>query len=478
MSLVGVRRGVQWGLEFLGRAQALPMLGLLSSERAEFEAVLGASVELVANADAYHQRWLITRRETREESPTLTWDPARGVLTSLANTPAEFATTLNLLHTLAHSCTNRVAETLAPDPGAAFDRIYTEVANTYPGFTLRGLDWEHISHRHRGVRELHGEDFLLGVQRWIAELGDAHTAACRPATRFHPPYRATMSPTGAQLTAVPPGSAAHQAGVRAGWMVEVADPTWWLRCHGATPQQHAQVAARAFLAMTEPQRAFTAHDRHGNHVRWVETATTSTLQTTLRWRHERDHTHIWLRSFDGSLDLATAFDTLLTQARARHNGELVLDLRGNTGGSLRHATALRDRFLRARTRLGSIAFTTGTGQLADPVTLTGEPSDAIRWPGLLTVLVDAMTYSAAEDFLLGLQGLDHVRVLGEPTGGGSGRPRTLRITPELTLTISTALTYDRQQRCVELNGIPVDGPPPEDRSHRVREGTPTEHTRS
>ncbi|MDQ3827367.1 MAG: S41 family peptidase, partial [Actinomycetota bacterium] len=81
-----------------------------------------------------------------------------------------------------------------------------------------------------------------------------------------------------------------------------------------------------------------------------------------------------------------------------------------------------------------------------------------RWPGPITVLVDAMTYSAAEDFLLGLQGLEHVTVLGEPTGGGSGRPRTIAITPDLTLSISTALTYDRRRRCIELNGLPVDGP--------------------
>ncbi len=69
-----------------------------------------------------------------------------------------------------------------------------------------------------------------------------------------------------------------------------------------------------------------------------------------------------------------------------------------------------------------------------------------------------MTYSAAEDFLLGLQGLEHVIVLGEPTGGGSGRPRTITITSELTLSISTVLTYDRNHRCIELNGLPVDGP--------------------
>ena len=435
------------------------MLGLLQAERAEFEAVLGARVEFVRVAGAHQQRWIIRPRTALQDCAALVWDPPSRVLTSFADTAAEFATTLNLLHTLAWSQTTTITAAPVTTPGRAFDRIYTEVANTYPGFGLRALDWDRISDRHAHIRDLGGEDFTIGVQRWIAELGDAHTAARHPTGRFHPPYRATMTPRGAQLTHVPTATPAHHAGARAGWWLEVTDPTHWLLTCGATPQQHGCVAARNFLAMTTPQREFTAHNGHGRRVCWVETTVEPTLDATLRWRHLPDQrTYVQLTSFEGSLDLAAGFDTVLGEARARRSCMLILDLRGNTGGFLRSATALRDRFLRRCTRLGSIAFTTGTGHLADPVPLTAQPSESIRWPGPLTVLVDAMTYSAAEDFLLGLHGLDHVTVLGEPTGGGSGRPRTLTITPDLTLTISTALTYDRRGRCIEYNGLPVDGP--------------------
>jgi carboxyl-terminal processing protease len=457
-------------LEFLGREQVAPLLGLVRAERAEFEAVLGTSVEFVRDARPGRQRWRICSRTAAQDYPALTWDPVRGVLTSWADTTAEFASTLNLLHTLAHSHTTTVstatvstatvtAVSAAPttSSGEAFDRIYTEVANTFPGFALRGLDWDRITERHAHVRELDGEEFTVGVQRWIAELGDAHTAARPPTGRFHPPYHATMTRAGAQLSEVPAGSAAHRAGARAGWWIQVTDPTHWLRITGATPQQHARVAARNFLAMTHPRREFTAHDGRRHRTTWVETPTTPTMDDTLRWRHRPGrHTYARLTSFDGSLDLAGGFDRLLTEAHAHRSRTLLLDLRGNTGGSLCSATALRDRFLRTTTRLGSIAFTTGTGQLADPVPLTADPSTSTRWDGDLRVLVDAMTYSAAEDFLLGLHGLDHITVLGEPTGGGSGRPRSLPITPELTLTISTALTYDRHGRCIEHHGLPVD----------------------
>ena len=75
MSLVGVVAGVPVGLEFVGRTEARAMLGLLRAETAEFEAVLGTSVEVVADASRNQQRWIIRDRGDSEEAPTLAWDP-------------------------------------------------------------------------------------------------------------------------------------------------------------------------------------------------------------------------------------------------------------------------------------------------------------------------------------------------------------------------------------------------------------------
>ena len=49
-------------------------------------------------------------------------------------------------------------------------------------------------------------------------------------------------------------------------------------------------------------------------------------------------------------------------------------------------------------------------------------------------------------------------VVGRPSGGGSGRPRSLPLLPGMRLMVSTALTYDRTGHCVEGAGIPVDVP--------------------
>ena len=120
------------------------------------------------------------------------------------------------------------------------------------------------------------------------------------------------------------------------------------------------------------------------------------------------------------------------------------------------AGRLRDRFLRTRTCLGAVAFTDGRGGLSLPSPRMGEPPDGRSWPGTVVIAVDAMTYSASEDFLLGLQGLGHVTVVGERTGGGSGRPRSIPLGPGHRLRISTAITYDRRGVPVEFHGIRPD----------------------
>jgi hypothetical protein len=89
VSLVGVVAGVPVELKFRRRAEARAMLGLLRAETAEFEAVLGTSVEVVADASPHHQRWIIRDRGDSEEAPTLAWDPARRELTSSADSVAE-----------------------------------------------------------------------------------------------------------------------------------------------------------------------------------------------------------------------------------------------------------------------------------------------------------------------------------------------------------------------------------------------------
>lgn len=110
-----------------------------------------------------------------------------------------------------------------------------------------------------------------------------------------------------------------------------------------------------------------------------------------------------------------------------HCNRLIVDLRGNVGGALVAAQDARARFLERETNLGTIQFSTITGEMAPPVPLIGQPpSSGPAWTKPVRFLIDPLCYSATEDFLLGLQGLPHVELVGQRTGGDRGRSRCAR----------------------------------------------------
>jgi carboxyl-terminal processing protease len=266
-----------------------------------------------------------------------------------------------------------------------------------------------------------------------------------------------LTPEVATLHRVPAWSAAHAAGARPGWTLEGIDGADWLARTGAPPHAKAWTAGRRAIALNGvAERAFTAAGPNGERAEWVERPEPPALDRVIAWRAIDARTgYLRLANWFAGIGLEDAVDAALTELRGRER--LVLDLQGNTGGNLVLATGIRDRFLRERTLLGTIRFSTGDGNLADPVPMWSEPArERVRWAGDLVVLTDPLTYSASEDALLGLRGLPHVTVIGQRSGGGSGRPRTITLTDDVFITISTALTFDRDGTCIENHGVPVD----------------------
>ena len=136
---------------------------------------------------------------------------------------------------------------------------------------------------------------------------------------------------------------------------------------------------------------------------------------------------------------------------------LIVELRGNIGGQLIAALRFRDWFLIEETVLGSVRFSMGDGRLGEAEPMVGSPTaTGPRWHKPVRFLVDRQTYSAPEEAILGLGDLPHVEIVGEPTGGGSGRPRTVRLAPDVAASISTALTYNTRGRWMEGAGVVVD----------------------
>lgn len=428
-----------------GGAADPSLMALLRAEPAELEAVLGVGVELAERVPDGRSGWEVVVDPAADVNE-LRWDTPRQRLTALLPDPARHGVAVNLLHTLAHAPGTTARDDDATTPAEVLDRVEAEVLHVWPSFDLRAVDRERWAAA-RPDPDQSDEGFVLALQRWVAGLGDAHTAVHRlPRPTHHPAYAGALTSRGLELTGVPEDSDAARAGVGPGWVVEVEDPARWLSTTGATPHMHARVAARRFLAMAGPTRPLVATGPGGQRRRWTEH-----VRERPDVELDEDRARVRLAGFGpGTLDrVAWALDRLAGRR------EVTLDLRGNAGGRLLSATEIRAMLLHEPVVVGTIRFTDGRGGLADPVEVRAEPGER-TWPGRVRLLVDAMTYSAAEDLVWGLQGLPHVRVEGSRTGGGSGRPHTRRLRADLALTVSTALTQDRSGRCLEGAGWSPD----------------------
>src|SRR5436190_7249404 len=460
------------GLPFAGEACVTivlpaedPTLGgelpLLELERAGFEAELGAPVRFTTADPVVGPRWNLVLDPQREAPPATAWDPAERVITSCGSDVGGLFEALNLWRTVRRRGGGSVEARDCTDRGETIERVVREVADTYPAFALRGLDWPAICARHDDdVRQ--ADDTLAALQRWIAELGDAHTWVWPRHGNL--PCALRVADAAATFAHVAARTVAHAAGVRPAWRLTAVDDApvdadAWLARTAAPPHSRPYLAGRRLLAgrIGEP-RSLTAVGPDGREVTWQEEAAGRPPAPTVSWSQRAPGTG-YLR-VDAWLDgdgVDEAIDAALSELNRCE--QLILDLRRNPGGNLVLASRTRDRFLRTDATLGSIRYSVGEGRLSPPIVLTAEPAPASkRWAGRLAVLTDELTFSSSEDFLLGLQGLEHVTVVGRPSGGGSGRPRSVRLLPGMRLTISTALTYDRNGRCVEGAGIPVDVP--------------------
>jgi carboxyl-terminal processing protease len=440
-----------------------PTLGgnapLLELERAEFEAELGTHVEVATADPGEGPRWLLVVDRGHDGPPTIAFDREARLVVSRAADADGVMETLSLWRTVARAGGGAVAAVDCADREQAIERVVVEVADTYPAFELRGLDWQEICSRNvDAVRA--AADPVAAIQRWLAELEDAHTWVWAPFGNL--PYAVRVAGGAATFARVREGTDGHERGVRVGWRLAAidsapVDAAGWLARTAAPPHSRPLLAGRRLLAgPVGVRRALTAVSPTGETATWEEAPSSAPEGDVVTWRRVSARTgyvriEAWIagRRVDELLDAAFA--------ELRGCAALVLDLRGNPGGNLVLACRTRDRFLRERTALGSIRYSVGDGRLSHPFPLVGEPPPPEkRWAGRLVILTDPLTFSASEDFLLGLQGLGHVVVVGESSGGGSGRPRALRLFDGWRLTVSTALTYDRDGHCVEGAGVPVD----------------------
>lgn len=443
------------------------LVALVRQEPKEFEVELGAPVRFALSDPGRGPRFLIgpmlcnpdISRYVHEgkRDAGLWFDRRQQVLVADAPNLEGIYDALNLMRTMAMTGRDSIVSSECLNLDEAISRIVDEVGWTYPAFKLRGLDWHAICARHIERVKL-AADPLAVMQEWIAELQDGHTWV-REKLFMPLTHSLWVTPDKAIFERIHKGTAAWEAGVRAGDELIGEDTAGWWRRANAPPHARPLVAGRRLLSgAPDAVRSFVTRSPSGEQRKWSEAPTGKLPFPLVSWSRLPTGTgYVRVEAWraDGGID--DAIDAAFSDFSGLDR--LIVDLRGNTGGNLLLAQSFRDRFLRERTLLGTLSISTGTGELSEPEPIIGEPSVTHRrWNGAVRFLTDPLTFSASEDTLLGLQGLPHVRIVGEPSGGGSGRQRTLPLVPGQILMVSTALTYDRNGHCVEGAGIPVDIP--------------------
>jgi carboxyl-terminal processing protease len=341
----------------------------------------------------------------------------------------------------------------------AIERVIVDVHDTWAGFALRGVDWPALCARHV-PKVLGATNPVAAIQRWLAELGDVHTWVRPARTQVVLPYGACVVDGEVVLTHVPVWTAGYAAGARPGWRLVGEDVRGTWATTPAAPSRPLLVARRLLSGDVGTVRRLEARGA-GGWAHWEEAFEAPTGDAAVYERLPSGVAYLWIGAWFPGFGVEEAIDAAFDDLRP--DDRLIVDLRGNGGGRLAMAQAFRDRFLDAEGPVGWIRQTLPGGRLGPFEPLLGAPSDDRRYAGRVRFLTSPLTYSSSEDALLGLQGRPNVQVVGEPSGGGSGRLRRLRLLPGWRLTISSALTYDLRGHVIEGNGIPVDLPVAPDR---------------
>ncbi|HYC35048.1 MAG TPA: S41 family peptidase [Usitatibacter sp.] len=322
----------------------------------------------------------------------------------------------------------------------AFDFVWSTIRDRYYDKTLNGVDWEAVGRNYRplAMRALDDEAFWDVLDRMTGELKDAHT-------RVESPRRVALrkldqsvtlgfsfAPIENRLavTAVSPESDAWWAGVRPGMTLarinnEDAQTAYARLIEGtrydSTERSRHLRAIRRLMAGEEGTRVpFTFERADGSRF--------DAILGRAKLSYRPTATHRILPSGYGYLRLTQWTLGVMPRALAglkalENTPGLVVDLRGNPGGSLHAVNALLSRFFEKKTQLGRVL--TRTGQ---PVSLLFGALEIIKlqpqvqgdpeaYKGPVVVLVNSSSGSGSEYFAATMQAAGRAVVAGEQSCG-------------------------------------------------------------
>ncbi len=322
----------------------------------------------------------------------------------------------------------------------AFDFVWNTIHDRYHDPHFNGVDWAAVGRRYRPLAMAAPDDaaFWDVLDRMTGELRDSHT-------RVESPRRVEQRERGEVVTlgfsflplagriavlGVHPQSDAWWAGVRPGmFMVSIdgepaADVYARLYARSridSTPRSRQMQAVRRLATGPEGSKtAFTFERADGSRFRAV--LARRTIEVPKREMHRVLPSGFgYVRFSQWTIGLTLR---ALAALDALHDTPgLIVDLRGNPGGSVHAVNLLLDRFFARRTALGHT--TTRDGR---PVTLlfgavqvirlareVGGREDAYRGP--VAILVDGRSASGSELFAGTMQAAGRARIVGRTSCG-------------------------------------------------------------
>ena len=136
---------------------------------------------------------------------------------------------------------------------------------------------------------------------------------------------------------------------------------------------------------------------------------------------------------------------------------LIIDIRGNGGGSLEASEFLASHFTEQTVTVGYSCYKTGPGHNDFSKLYKNELSSAkedLRWIKPVVLLVNRGCYSSANDFAYTMKALENVTLLGDTTGGGGGLPMSSELPNGWVVRFSSAPTFDADMNHVEFGIAP------------------------
>jgi carboxyl-terminal processing protease len=322
----------------------------------------------------------------------------------------------------------------------AFEFVWTTINEHYHDAHFNGVDWTAVGQRYRplAMAAKGDEAFWDVLDRMTGELHDSHTRVESPKRVELRKHDQSISlgfyflPVEDKLAVVYVNreSDAWWAGLRPGMTIARIDGE-------PAPVAYAKLLAEERFDSTDRARHLRAVRRVifgevGTRVAFTfEREDGSTFDVSLRRQRIEYHpgtVHRMLPSGFGYLRLSTWNLAVVLRGMERVDElskapGLVIDLRGNPGGSVHAVNEMLDKFFVHRTEVGRA--TTRTGQ---PVSVLFGAVEIIRlhrvvngspnaYRGGVVVLVDALSASGSELFAATLQATGRAKVMGEPSCG-------------------------------------------------------------